>query len=243
MKYLIFFVLPLYFFGGINFLHINKTGGTTLRALIREHFDPSDCYPHTKIGVFWEAMYTRKGQEWEIVPMHGILEKFPSAANKVVMGHFPVWFLENKDPDFFSTSFNFTILREPVDRVLSQYFYLKKLSHPIGNPVRSPLDVPSNHMCMMLCSDNTLTGEALLQNAIRNLERMDCIIFQDDFETGVRRLFEQLGFDFAGDIPKLNETARAHTFDEKILSKIRKKNDLDIRLYEHASRFLRNQRD
>ena len=54
--------------------------------------------------------------------MTNILNAFPSVEQKVITGHFPFWFLRGKDPRFDS-SFTFTILREPVSRVISNYFF------------------------------------------------------------------------------------------------------------------------
>ena len=98
-------------------------------------------------------------------------------------------------------------------------------------------------MCKMLCSDATLIGEELLEDSIKNLERMDFIIFQDDFENGLIKLTSVLNLKIPQN-PKLvyNQTKNSkkkETLSDEEIQKIREMNDLDIRLYEYADKNLR----
>ena len=161
--------LPILAFGRICFLHIPKTGGLTVRALLESRYVENEIYAHKDAGQLARNTY-------DADVMSSVLKNFPPIREPLAVGHFPFWFFQNKDPHF-QTSFLFTVLREPVDRVISSYFY--RLANEELKPL---LEVPANRICKMLCSDASLFGEDLLQDCIRNLQRMDFIIFMDDFE-------------------------------------------------------------
>jgi hypothetical protein len=198
-----------------------------MHALLQQHFDASVIYPHRGIG-----------ESGIIVDKAAPLPEMPLPSHSVISGHFPFWWLKEKG---LTSDFCFTVLRDPVERVISHYFFKLKNGYPsLGRPVHSPLDVVPNLMCRMLSSDPALEGEALFKSAIYNLERLDFIVFLDDFEGGARRLFKKMGFEHKGEIPKLNQTARKRKLDDQIVQKIRECNDLDLSLYEYATQFLRH---
>lgn len=203
----------------IVFLHIPKTAGTTLNGLLVSNFNSQDIYPHRKIYQHRVTTYSPKD-------VSNVLRALPIIDHQLVSGHFPIWFLKEKDPNF-NKSYIFTVLREPVDRVLSHW--------NAAGAEGSPLDKCPNLMCKMLCSDATLTGEELLNDSINNLHRMDFIIFQDDFDNGVRNLFSRLNLTLPKNkIPHRNRSARKE-ISEKVLNELREINALDVRLYEYAN--------
>lgn len=205
----------------INFVHVPKYGGTTIYELLKENFPESEIYPHRKV---------KKGRvmSYNLQDMQDVFREFPNIHHKVVAGHFPMWFFLEKD-NTYDQSFFFAVLRDPVERVLSQYRdRLRNAKKEI-----SPLDVPSNMMCKMFCSDNTLEGEELLQNSIQNLNRMDYVIFMDTFDRDVAHLFRRLGLKLGKSVPKFNSTEKTYVSPEMI-SKIKELNELDIRFYEYA---------
>ena len=216
-------------FARIHFLHIPKTGGTTMHTLLEKRFAPEDFYPLHGVLDMPTRMLFNNGQD-----VIDACNACPPIREKISWGHFPFWFLRDKDPEFDS-SFCFTILRDPVERVISNYFF--RLAN--GRDIDSPLGIVQNYMCKMCASNNTLEGEELLQDSMRNLRRMNQIIFLDDYENGVDRLFKKLGLKHRKQIPFLNKTARS-PIDAEMIQKIREKNDLDIRLYEYAKTFLKD---
>ncbi len=214
---------PWISFASLIFLHIPKTGGTTLHYLLEQQYDKNFFYPFKVIPKRYRVSYQEKSRT-------SVLHRFPTINQEIISGHFPFWFLQEKDPNF-STSFIFTILRDPVERAISHYFY--KL-----NEYSAPTDVQPNMMCKMLCSDITLHGEELLQNALENLQRVNFLIFMDDFEAGIQRLFSKLGLMAVESIPICNPSK--HTpLSEAMIEKVRQINDLDVRLYEYAIQNLR----
>jgi hypothetical protein len=224
-------------FAQICFIHIAKTGGTTMHSLLQQQFTEADFYPYRNI----REAYPYKGLDESRAIFEAIAcsTAKPLSAHTIISGHFPFWWLQKKGLD--PAAFRFTVLRDPVDRVISHFFFKHKMGEThFKSTDRTPVDLFPNLMCHMLTSDPTLSGEELLQNALQNLENLDFIIFLDDFERGVRRLFDKIGLAYTKKIPKLNETPRYLEFDPATLQKIRERNDLDCRLYEYASRFLRH---
>lgn len=208
--------------GRIIFLHIPKTAGTTLHSLMLDHFNGADIYPFAKIN-------KNRVNTFSLLDVQNVFYEFPMITQKYVHGHFPIWFLKEKDPNF-AKSYIFTVLRDPVDRVLSHWAYLGANG--------SPTDIWPNMMCKMLCSDVTLTDEELLQDSINNLNRMDYILFQDDFDNGVKRLFSHVGINKPDFIPQKNQSERKEV-SEEIIAEIKELNDLDIRLYKYANKYSR----
>lgn len=211
----------------IYFLHIAKAGGSTMHELLEKRFEPSDFYPFRVIGK--ERVSSGNPEH-----MIEVFREFPPIVERVLSGHFPIWFLHAKAPAFDEV-FCFTCLREPVDRVISHYYFKRKA----GQFLETPLDVPANLMCKMLCSDNSLEGEELLKNSIDNLRKLDHVMFLDDYRQGVTRLFKKLGLKPRKKITILNRTERGPVSAEMV-EKIRELNALDVRLYDYAKTFLKD---
>lgn len=208
----------------VIFLHIPRTAGTTLDSLISQHYKKNEIYPFFKIA-------EGKINTYSLEVASDVLNAFPMISEEYVHGQFPVWFLQKKDLDY-DKSFIFTVLRDPVDRVLSHWSHLEGKG--------SPIEICPNIMCKMLSSDVTLEGEDLLQNAILNLKRMDFIFFQDNFDYGVNKLFSILGFHLdVANIPKKHVSQRKEVSLE-VIEEIKKENALDIRLYMYAKKKLKD---
>lgn len=241
MQVILLFLLALqlsslYCVDQLCFVHIGKTGGTTMHALLRQHFKEGDFYPYRGM----KELYPYKGlKDGEIVlqSMNESSEISP-ISHRVISGHFPLWWLHKKGVG--PKAFCFTILRDPIQRVISDYFFKLKFESEIYRfPDHTPLDVLPNVMCRMLSSDPTLTGEDLLNDAISNLKKLDFIIFLDDFERGIRHFFKKIGIKHHQTIPRLNITERGQEIDQEMIEQIRNYNELDLRLYEYARTFLR----
>lgn len=214
------FLLTSHAFGSIHYLRPKKTGSTTLSFLLRKHIDPKHLYCEGKKNLVLANDFSEAQRK--LNTMRDIRE------DDVVIGHFPMWFFEQKvkhDADCFW----FVTLRDPIERVLSQFRYMRKR----GLTTQSPCDIQPNHMCRILSSDPELSDQGLLESAISNLHKMDMIIFLEDFEYGVRQLFNELNLPQPDVIPKRNSTSKAPVHP-LVIEKLRKIHSLDILLYEYA---------
>jgi hypothetical protein len=111
---------------GIVFLHIPKTGGLTVRKVLEDQYGP--------------ALSTIYG--YELAAWTAGIKKMPKDEQRrllVVGGHMPFGFHEVVPR--FSTYF--TMLRHPVDRIVSHYFYAKR--RPRTKPGR---DVAERHLTL-----------------------------------------------------------------------------------------------
>lgn len=91
------------------FLHIPKTAGTTLNAILNDNFDASrifDCYTDDQRSLLRETTYEQLAK-YNLVRGHVFITNFAD----ILDGPIP---------------FNvFTFLRDPVKRVVSEYYFLK----------------------------------------------------------------------------------------------------------------------
>lgn len=170
------------------------------------------------------------------------LDEAPIVEHDFCSGHFPIWFLENKDPSF-KDSYLFTVIRDPVQRVLSHCRFIQK--QDINRIDIDPLHHQSNWICKMLTSDPDLEGDELLENCKKNLEKFDFILFQDDpitFENDVKSLFSYLQIPyFESQIPKIN-TTKGQTYPESLIAEVSELNALDCALYAYAKKFYKGKK-
>lgn len=213
----------------IDYIHIPKCGGMTINLLLRQQLPEAKKYPYPDLHHVFEQNSIRIGQ-MSVSPAlrASILKRFPMVAPKqnLVSIHAPYWFLKAKDPKF-EDSFIFTSLREPIERVQSEYRFKRKFFNDISYDA-----IPTNSLCYYLCSDPSLEGEELVADCIRNLERLDHIIFLDDFDVGVSELFQKLGKRIE-EVPVTNTTQYEPISDELRCDLI-EKNRWDIELYRYA---------
>ncbi len=99
-------------------------------------------------------------------------------------GHVPPSFAERVPNPFV-----FTFLREPIDRLISEYYYNRSIACTAPPSLRAYLEDG--------LSDNPLTralaGEPVADAAIEVLSKMDFVGLMERFDRDIARLFERLG--------------------------------------------------
>jgi Sulfotransferase family len=209
----------------LYFIHIPKTGGTSLHTLLENQIDLADLYPPRHFGKINQQVH-----------------------HQLVSGHIPYWFCKQLDPEFDRT-FKVTILRNPIERYLSALRY-RKLNHRELHAldlqgVHNHLDrtryvySQGNLLCRFLASLPNLEGNELLENAKQALHTFDAVLFLENFEEDVQNLCKRLGVQIQKDaVPNVNTTS-PEKISEAFMAAIREYNALDIELYEYAKMHLK----
>jgi hypothetical protein len=213
----------------ILFDHIAKCAGSSVYALLQNGLGPDRVAPPLQGVSFSNAM--RLFCDYD-----------------VVSGHFT-------GRIFIDTPFpvlRFTVVRHPVDRILSHYYYLKQLTSSGTDGIRSmyisleefirtseqeSMAVVENPLCIHLADaiGPVTSSGALLPMAKEAVEYYDLVGVFEDIETTNRRICELCGLGPLS-IPKINVTQTrkfADEIDPATLKLIVDKNHLDLELYRH----------
>ncbi|MBX9924458.1 MAG: sulfotransferase family protein [Rhabdochlamydiaceae bacterium] len=207
----------------LYFLHIPKTGGTTIHTVLENQIHLNELYPPRKASM-------------ANIPVN----------HEFVSGHFPFWFCAQLDPEF-DQAFKFTILRDPVERVLSLLRYTKKHRPNLRSMNLDEIfellihneshknDMTQNTISF-LTSQPDLPEEDVLKNAKDTLNKLDFVVFLDNFEQDTKELFEALGIQWNTEFLPHTNTTEAEYVSPELLEKIKELNKLDIDLYEYAKK-------
>lgn len=226
----------------IIFLHIPKTAGTTLQTIINKQFKREYVYELDNSNA------QKSMEKFQHLP-DSEKQKY-----KVILGH--MWFGLHRYLPRASTYI--TVLRDPVDRVVSHYYFVKRRKdhylHDIVESQRLSLkEYIENGLSTELNNGQTrlLSGcidekaypfgkcpGALLEQAKKNLDRYFSIVgIQEEFTDTLSLIRKVLGWstpDF-----KENVTVNRPPKDEipaETVAIIRHFNQLDIELYGYARR-------
>jgi hypothetical protein len=228
------------------FVHMQKTAGISLYMRMQREFGGRGVYPNASDG---DPVAVSPQL---ILPV--LLERWAARRDEIraVTGHFPLCTTELLDADFTT----FTILRDPVERTLS---YLRH--HRAKTPADGELSLEEiyenprrfrhfieNHMVKMLSLRKeemrrtammTIVDfdEGRLEAAIGALEGMDAFGLQEELEPFARRLERYYGWELG---PPVRENVTEPTeVPASFRRRIAEDSPLDMELYEHARKLLR----
>jgi Sulfotransferase family len=223
------------------FVHMQKTGGTSLWVRMQKHFGEHAVYPDST-----------DGDPHSVAPQMMIpvlLERWAARGEsiRVVAGHFPLCTAELIDVPFRVL----TVLRDPVERTLSYLRHLRATEPGIGDhPFEQIYEDPwwwrhfiENHMVKMLSlrtdemeSFGLMTiidiDRERLATAKEALERIDAFGLQESLDEFARQLEARYGWDL-GRLGRENTTTHVKVPDS-FRRRIAEDNTLDMELYEHA---------
>ncbi len=229
------------------FVHIPKTAGRTLEAVLERQYKSKEIY--NIYGDGGMALNAAKN-----------LSRLPPQAKrrlKLIKGHHPfgVHFTLPQPAHYI------TFLRNPIARVISHYEYIKSHDHPLRDLVlgtnMSLKEYVSSGISLELANGQTrlISGQdkavpfgkgnnALLTLAKKNIDRYFVVVgLVERFDESLILMKLQFGWKSAAYV-RLN-TGRKKTkksqLDSETLETIKKYNNLDLQLYNYVSQRLSQQ--
>ena len=249
-----------------HFIHIAKTGGHTLEAIYDEQFGPQALF------------YSRWGREYGEGPRGRSLGVFLKSREAAIPGrvYFPE-LLEDVAERFLALSLEarrntrliygknlefglgalvpepldfFTVLRDPVDRVLSQYFftvdYALKPGH-VSLYEHIAAHIQPNMQTLMMSGPHGLNSQPealeMLERAKTNLEVCSVVGLTEHFGETVLLLARAFGWKEVRYVRrKVNKTRpRMAEVPRAVILRLASDNELDVALYAHGKALFQDQ--
>ncbi|MEG9296747.1 sulfotransferase family 2 domain-containing protein [Mangrovibacillus sp. Mu-81] len=210
------------------FLHIPKTGGTTLNKIFQKQFSQEELFDHNRFNGEITKLELLTLEEKEKV--------------KAVSGHYIFGIHRH-----FSLPFNyFTMLRDPVERVVSSFYFLrdfKGYEHLKNSSLEEfvKFDPQAHNLQTLMVSG--IHNSPDLPLAIQNLKTFKSVGITERFDDSLFLLKNVYGWkdihytkqNITKQRPSINEVP------EHIIELIKKNNDLDFELYKVANKLLDDQ--
>jgi hypothetical protein len=249
-----------------HFIHIAKTGGHTLEAIYDEQFGPQALF------------YSRWGREYGEGPRGRPLGVFLKSREAAIPGriYFPE-LLEDVAERFLALPLEarrstrliygknlefglgdllpvpvdyFTVLRDPVDRVLSQYFftvdYALKPGH-VSLYEHIAAHIQPNMQTLMMSGPHGLNSQPealeMLERAKTNLEVCSVVGLTEHFGETVLLLARAFGWKEARYVRrKVNKTRpRMAEVPREVINRLTADNELDVALYAYGKSLFQEQ--
>ncbi len=240
----------------VLFIHLMKTGGTTLMRNLRETFALEEIYPYRDLDLRYEDGQLDIQHHFS-VPYLLTISKERWAQIRVLTGHFPYVVQEILGRDFLTV----TILREPVERTISLLRQFKR-NQPWEDPaglqpraartLEAVYDEPlvfgpliQNHQTKifsMTTADNPHTytdvievTQSRLELAKTNLAQIDVVGVLENFQEFLRETQERFGWRIVQGARK-NATPESdmEPIDPDLRRRIAADNAIDIEFYAYA---------
>lgn len=219
------------------FLHIPKAAGTTLHPILERH------YPKRNTFSFWEDVerVVREFPQWPLEKRQRI---------RLLKGHMPFGLHQY----LVGESRYITLLREPAERIVSHYFYVKRtprhylyqqvtegnisLAEYVSSGITEELD---NDQVRLLAGISRSIpfgglGTEHLELAKRNVEEHFAVAgLSERFDETLALMAIELGWNWIPYYQNLNVTEgkpRARQIDPSVLKIIERDNQLDFQLYQ-----------
>lgn len=208
-------------------MHIPKTGGTTMKNIIKDQYESREVWFH---------------MEKDMLPKMD--EKIKKQALKCVGGH--CWF--GLHQHFNKPYTYFTMLRDPIDRVVSEYYYILERPNHKAYPEVRTMDLMDFIQEFPLKSSNQHTRRISgnikspdLEAAIENIKNDFAVVgLSEMFEESLFLMKQAFGWN---DITyqKVNVTKTRPSIGQlpkNVVAELEIRNELDLKLYEFSKKLL-----
>jgi len=248
--------------GPVIFLHLYKTGGQTLHRTFRRNY-PDDSWLPMYVGPMGLPIGKAEGSSanpgWIVEEARRYVRARATPRTRCVFGHFAYYGLHELLPATSRPRY-VTFLREPVERVISLYYYLRNSSVNAWHDeiVRMNWSLPEwvertpalwirNGQVRQLLigtypaveTERELTREHLIE-AQRRLGDFWFLGFTESFAQDAARLYRRLGFAEVELGEAVNVTPGKEPVPEAVRRRIQVDNALDVALYDHARQLRRH---
>ncbi|MEH7164121.1 sulfotransferase family 2 domain-containing protein [Priestia megaterium] len=217
----------------IIFIHIPKTGGTTLNEIFKRSYAENEIYDHVPLEAMSKHFSQLKEEDKKVI--------------KAISGHHSYGI-----HDLFSKPYTyFTMMRNPVERVISLYYFLKTYPGYYENSMRNmPFEEyidwdpqAKNGQIRQICGP---TSQISLEKAKENLEAFELVGITEMFNESLQLLRDKFNWNNIEYVKKnvTKSRPRISEVSTEIIKKIEKNNELDIQLFEYIrSNFIRQLKD
>jgi len=223
------------------FQHIPKTAGTTLSFILTRYFAENDIYHIRNLDQMGGPAFSR-----HFGSMDDFIRQSPDARNRfrLILGHMPFGIHAH-----LNNPFNYiTFVRDPVDRVISQYGQyirmitkgeLRTKSITLEQFLEERPNVLNNHQIRFLCgpSSDESTPLACYEKALENLNQYYLFVgVVETFDTSLVLLSKLLNCSNIKYVEKNVGRYKPASTDihPATLDRIRDANQMDMRLHQHV---------
>jgi len=211
------------------FVHIPKTGGTSLAKVVGQNFNSSE---------YWHIWAHPKPHQYKTL-----------LTKSVVFGHFK-WGI-HKVFNHTNKYTYVTIFRHPYDRVISHYFYHRNTKGDKGHSLAKNLtleqwvnisvDAHNDHVQFIAGIHGTPTEETF-ELAKRNLRTFGLVGFQEQFDESLIMMRHYLGLrNLRYRKTKVGRRPPAEAISAAAMAMIEKHNKMDMELYKIAQEMFQEQ--
>jgi len=215
----------------VFFMHIPKTGGTTLRHKLTLKFPDSQVYPNQelmrKFGDRYPRYHELGDEDYRCMQLA-----------RLVIGHYPI-ILKNKLPEDCKA---ITFFRDPVQRAISNLFHI----YIHGKSNTNSLEEVFEHHSKTICNYQTRQmsghwsipeiGDESLEAAIHNLELIDCVCLTEQFDASLDKIGSLLHINMGRNIIMNKHSLKKSAVAPELMERIVSNNSLDQALYDLATK-------
>ena len=161
------------------FIHIPKTGGTTVEKLLDINPDPVE-----NIKSYWAL---------DNLQIAYYIKEF-NCKTSFFLQHLPAIFIKNFNPETFNNFFKFSIVRNPYDRLISEFCWLNRNELKIDNYYFiNNFKAWVNNLTPKTFNNHTLPQYYFLYN--KNTLLVDKVYKYEDLQNALKELSVKLNFE------------------------------------------------